>query len=573
MAIFAVNTTKAQSVHILDKPFPVVDSTLDSIWTSYMQLDTIQGLQKVKDLRLWGAKQKNDYVKYGTRLAELKYYIYKIKGFRNADSEFTKLIADVEDKPAELRAQVYYVYSLYLFNDYSTALAAFENGLNAYDIYSKLTARQFPKKSLCLFNLGISYYRFKDYEDGKKIFLESIAARPLYKAPLKEMIYNALALCYRNTGVYDSALYYFHEAYQMSIRPDSVWMGIIIGNIGITYYLQGKYDEAIPLLQTDIRLGLRGTQVSNTAKSIAVLGDIYLNTGKEAEGMKLLKQAYHLIDSNNKWTDYDLLQYVYPILAKAYIKNGNAALAYAFLDSALRVRDSIGSQRNALTLAKAKQNLATQKYNMKVREAESQRNFNVLLRDALIVGILLLAVIALLIINRQKIRHNQNLQKLEVEKWKAEVDKRRAESELVTAEHRLADFTRSLKEKNELIEQFASEIERYKTISSEQDRVSQQDALLQLQRSTILTDDQWEDFRSLFEQVHSGYLNRLREKLPLLTPAETRFITLSKLKLSNKEMAGVLGISNDAVRMSKHRLRKKLNLTTDEELEQVIETI
>ncbi|MGN6477824.1 MAG: helix-turn-helix transcriptional regulator, partial [Flavipsychrobacter sp.] len=226
-----------------------------------------------------------------------------------------------------------------------------------------------------------------------------------------------------------------------------------------------------------------------------------------------------------------------------------------------------------LTLAKAKQNLATQKYNMKVREAESQRSFNVLLRDALIVGILLLAVIALLVINRQKIRHNQNLQKLEVEKWKAEVDKRRAESELVTAEHRLADFTRSLKEKNELIEQFASEIERYKTISSEQDRVSQQDALLQLQRSTILTDDQWEDFRNLFEQVHSGYLNRLREKLPLLTPAETRFITLSKLKLSNKEMAGVLGISNDAVRMSKHRLRKKLNLTTDEELEQVIETI
>lgn len=573
MAVFAANTSQAQPIHILDKPFPVVDSTLDSIWTSYRSIDTIQGMQKLKDLRLWGAKQKSDYVKYGTRLAELKYYIYKIKGFRDADSEFTKLIADLDGKPAELRAQVYHVYSLYLFRNYSTALGAFENGLNAYDIYSSLSTSQFPKKSMYLFNLGISCYHFKDYDDGKKIFLEAIAARPLYKIPRKEMIYNALALCYRNTGVYDSALYYFHEAYQMSISPDSVWMGIIIGNIGITYYLQGKYDEAIPLLQTDIRLGLRGTQVSNTAKSIAVLGDIYLNTGKETEGMKLLKQAYHLIDSNNKWTDYDLLQYVYPILAKAYIKNGNAALAYAFLDSALKVRDSIGSQRNELTLAKAKQNLATQKYNMKVREAESQRSFNVLLRDALIVGILLLAVIALLVINRQKIRHNQNLQKLEVEKWKAEVDKRRAESELVTAEYRLADFTRSLKEKNELIEQFADEIERYKTISSEQDRVSQQDALLQLQRSTILTDDQWEDFRSLFEQVHSGYLNRLREKLPLLTPAETRFITLSKLKFSNKEMAGVLGISNDAVRMSKHRLRKKLNLTTDEELEQVIETI
>lgn len=571
--MFAANTSKAQPVHILDKPFPVVDSTLDSIWNSYLKLDTNLAVQKLIQLRLWGEKQKSYYVKYGTRLAELKYYIFKLKGFRNADSEFTKLIADLEGKPAELRAQVYYVYSLYLFRDHSTALSAFENGLNAYDIYSKFTTEQFPKKSLCLFNLGISYYRFKDYDDGKKIFLEALAARPLYKMPQKEMIYNALALCYRNTGVYDSAIYYFNEGYKFASKKDSVWIGILTGNIGITYYLQGKYDEAIPLLQTDIRLGLKGTQVSNTAKSIAVLGDIYLNTGKETEGMTLLKQSYHLIDSNNKWTDYDLVQYVYPILAKAYIKNGKAALAYAFLDSALRVRDSIGSQRNALTLVKARQKLAAEKFAREEEEEEVQDTFNSFLRNALVVGIILLAVIALLIINRQQIRHSQKLQKMELEKWKTEVEKRKVEGDLLTAEVRLADFTRSLKEKNELIERFTEEVEKYRSQTGSAVGAGQQEALLQLQQSTILTEDQWEDFRALFEQVNAGYLNRLREKLPSLTPAETRFITLSKLKFSNKEMAGVLGISNDAVRMSKHRLRKKLQLSTDEELEQIIETI
>ena len=92
-------------------------------------------------------------------------------------------------------------------------------------------------------------------------------------------------------------------------------------------------------------------------------------------------------------------------------------------------------------------------------------------------------------------------------------------------------------------------------------------------KSTILTDDEWEYFRQLFEKVHAGYLQRLKEKFPGLTPAETRFMALSKLNLSSKEMAGTLGVGTDAIRQYRSRLRKKLNLTEEDNLQELINAV
>ena len=80
-------------------------------------------------------------------------------------------------------------------------------------------------------------------------------------------------------------------------------------------------------------------------------------------------------------------------------------------------------------------------------------------------------------------------------------------------------------------------------------------------------------FGQLFEKVHSGYLYRVKEKIPGLTPAETRLMALVKLQLSTKEMAAVLGISPNSVRSTWSRLRKKLNLPEEGTMEELLEII
>jgi DNA-binding CsgD family transcriptional regulator len=50
-------------------------------------------------------------------------------------------------------------------------------------------------------------------------------------------------------------------------------------------------------------------------------------------------------------------------------------------------------------------------------------------------------------------------------------------------------------------------------------------------------------------------------------------MVLAKLKLSNKEMAGMLGVSMQGVRNYKYRLRKKLNLPEDGDIDSLVDII
>ncbi|MEJ7678709.1 MAG: helix-turn-helix transcriptional regulator [Segetibacter sp.] len=91
--------------------------------------------------------------------------------------------------------------------------------------------------------------------------------------------------------------------------------------------------------------------------------------------------------------------------------------------------------------------------------------------------------------------------------------------------------------------------------------------------TTILTENDWQHFRNLFEQVHPGFLYRLREKFTDLSPAEIRLLMLIKLALSSREMANMLGISIESVRKSRYRVRKKLKLEEESNLEVLIQQI
>jgi DNA-binding CsgD family transcriptional regulator len=54
------------------------------------------------------------------------------------------------------------------------------------------------------------------------------------------------------------------------------------------------------------------------------------------------------------------------------------------------------------------------------------------------------------------------------------------------------------------------------------------------------------------------YFQRVKEKLPKISPAELRLIAVHKLNLNTNEMALILNITPDAVRKSKKRLSSKI---------------
>ena len=106
--------------------------------------------------------------------------------------------------------------------------------------------------------------------------------------------------------------------------------------------------------------------------------------------------------------------------------------------------------------------------------------------------------------------------------------------------------------------------------ASERERIEHFDKLIQ---STILTNDEWDEFKRLFDKVHKGFIFRLKEKFSNLTENDIRLLCLVKLQLSRREMANMLGVSQDAIKKSKQRLRKKIYGDEPAEIENLIVSI
>lgn len=88
--------------------------------------------------------------------------------------------------------------------------------------------------------------------------------------------------------------------------------------------------------------------------------------------------------------------------------------------------------------------------------------------------------------------------------------------------------------------------------------------------SRILTDLDWDLFKKRFESAFPGYLIKLRLKYPDLSNAEERFFLLIKLGFNTQEIADTLGITNNAVKKGRQRLRRRLGLQPHEDLEKIV---
>jgi DNA-binding CsgD family transcriptional regulator len=125
-------------------------------------------------------------------------------------------------------------------------------------------------------------------------------------------------------------------------------------------------------------------------------------------------------------------------------------------------------------------------------------------------------------------------------------------------ESQLSAITIQMLEKNELLEELKKIIDK-KEPSSETE-------LKRVVNKYTIQDNNWKDFDHHFESVNKNFYTRLKQKYPDISANDLKICALIKLNLSIKEMASILNISPDSVKTARHRLRKKLQLSTEENL-------
>lgn len=536
---------------------------LDSLFysKSFWQLDSQTAYHKLDELTRLAQKEKDEELLLETTIIDISYKRHS--GRHNVQQYIATLQALLEKAVTKqiLQLQIRCCYLLsneYYVNDRFGEM--FEYQVRFYNLLKEKGASDFPFRKWCIASIGSSYYSFQDYELAKKYYWEANALPPSYREFETVDINNSLGLVHRQTGNYDSAHHYFDIALGLAGRLENKdWEHIVKGNIGITYYLQKKFNDAIPLLREDINGSLLMNDHENASSSIIKLADIFEQQEKKDSAWLLCQQARSIIAAGT-WHPYRHLLPLHKLMGKLALQQGNMALAYRYMDSAFADQDSLNNRRKVLLLEHARHKVEVEKHESEMAE----KKLGIQGRNFMIVILVLSILITLLLINRQSSRRKRLL-----------AEKKLADTNLSNAQARLADFTRALHEKTQLLEKATEQINRLQeTVPDSEDGETVPNHIIQdLYSSTILTDEEWEEFKLLFEQVHAGFLFRLKEKLPELTPAETRFVALSKLKLDNKEMANALGIGASGMRNYRYRLRKKLNLAEEDGLEKLVETI
>jgi DNA-binding CsgD family transcriptional regulator len=128
----------------------------------------------------------------------------------------------------------------------------------------------------------------------------------------------------------------------------------------------------------------------------------------------------------------------------------------------------------------------------------------------------------------------------------------------------LINYTLNIIEKNHQLDSIVKSLISFNNlIPSEYS--SKLNSIIFYMHSFLNKEKDWLYFKNYFENSNTGFFHNLKNTFPEITHQELKICALSKLNLSLKEIASILGISPESVKVTRSRIKKKLNLTQDED--------
>lgn len=179
----------------------------------------------------------------------------------------------------------------------------------------------------------------------------------------------------------------------------------------------------------------------------------------------------------------------------------------------------------------------------------------------------LVLISILVVFNLQKRKREIRIQLLETEKKllasrasesKALLDKRNTELEfqLMKTSNRV-----------EILREFKLKFTEILKLSSNSSNI--ESSLRDVQRTLdreLKNETYWDGLQDKYYRINDDFVSKVKSKFPQLTKGDLDFILLLRKNLSSKEIAALLNITVYAVRKRKYRIKKKLNLSTDDNL-------
>ncbi|ERJ58053.1 tetratricopeptide repeat protein [Sphingobacterium paucimobilis] len=373
-------------------------------------------------------------------------------------------------------------------------------------------------------------------------------------------ILNAIGVYYYRDSIYDKAHHYYKEGLKVAERTkDTVWMGILQGNIGNILLAKGDTSQAIVLSEMNVKTSLKYEDFSDAMRTLLGLAEIAVAQKRWNQAKAYLAQAEVYFEPKPFFLMYKTA--AYELKAKIAQAEGNKTEAIYYLNQFITYNDSTQQQKDSERLQQATWNWEAERFNLAITEAENKRKQD-RFRDLSISIVLILTLLSItLLIHRSRQRIRIKTIKLEKDQLALLLEKELLDNQLIQAKTEMEDFLLRIKENEKIIQDLGRKLANAQ-VNHQNDHVDEiQESLNQMLDSHMMTDERWYRFKSLFDTTHPGFFEEITVRYPNISENNLRLLTLSKLNLNNQSIAHLLGISLDGVKKAKQRLRKKISQT------------
>lgn len=331
-------------------------------------------------------------------------------------------------------------------------------------------------------------------------------------------------------------------------------------SLGQVYMKTDSVLKAKKLFEQSLAIGKQYEQKALLALNLTELGNVELSLNNNRKALRYFKEALAIDEETQA---KDKVKNDYLDISKAQAKLGNYRKAYQNHLKFFKLHDELLSKENYERIneleiqyqtEKKEKELIIKQNRIKLLEERKQKAENE--RLFLIISLIGALALAFAIVYglRQKMKRNK------IEREKLDNDLEFKEKELTTHALHLAH-------KNEVLLDLKSQLKELKS-SSPNSRNYQK--VINTINLDINNDNNWEQFRTYFEDVHKDFNSKVMRNYPEVSNNDLRLMSLLKMNLSSKEIANILNISTEGVKKARYRLRKKLNLTTEDSLQELV---
>ncbi|WP_448518243.1 ATP-binding protein [Rhodoflexus sp.] len=346
-------------------------------------------------------------------------HLLAIKSYQ--DNELTEAIryahmalrwaTKIQDKYCKAAAQRILSDYYHINERYDSAL---HYKMQALAIYQQL--KNDPLANLMSYQIGNLYFDVEDY-DQAEVFIKEFLAKDKRTEPNHTLrAYNRLGRIYSFRGKYSTAVGYFEQAALLAKQYDrQQWYTTSKGNIGKAFFKQGRYFEAIPLLEMSYLSAIEQRDTSRAVVEAATIAEIYFKLGNTQQ-MAAFMQQVNLLAPANSLTKEAKISYARAnyLQAKA---GGQWQRALKLHEDYKHLSDSLNRfdiQKKLEQIrevnAAAVQEVAAQLVAKKAEAAENERNILQISR-AIFAAVVVPLLFFLVRLNRKRQKMNQILER------------------------------------------------------------------------------------------------------------------------------------------------------------------